>query len=142
MKKVWIPISLLCVLALCVGLWAAGHRDPQARTEAQFNADLPQLEAAAQALLAGEPAQIPPGWDGEVWGNGVCFELGGWGLGSSTSYWGVSYVPEDYPVGFQGLSLAGSPREGEGWLWREAKGDNRCYGEQLAPCWYYWNMEF
>ena len=141
MKK-WLFFPCLCVLVLTAGFCLALRNDPQARAEAQFKADLPQLEAAAQALLAGEAAQCPSGWEGELWGEAVCFELGSRGFGPSTSYWGVSYVPGDFPVGFQGLSLAEAPREGEGWLWQEAKGDNCCYGEQLASCWYYWKMDF
>ncbi len=143
MKKRAFIAAALCALALCTGLLAAGQRSPQSQVEQQFEADLPQLTQAAQALLAGEPAQIPHGWTGaEVFGDVVCFDYGGRGFGSSTAYWGVSYVPGDYPVGFQGTYLTGAVQSGEGWLWAETQGDNRCYVQRLAPCWYYYNMTF
>lgn len=143
MKKHFFAAAALCALALCIGFLVAGQRSIQSQVEQQFKADLPQLTQAAQALLAGEPAQIPHGWtEAELFGDVVCFDYGGWGLGSSTRYWGVTYVPGDYPVGFQGTSLTGAVRSGEGWLWTEKQGDNRCYVQRLAPCWYYYDMKF
>ena len=50
-------------------------------------------------------------------------------------------MPSDRPVGFQGLDMAGTVPLGDGWLWEEAKGDNRCL-ERLAPGWYYYEMRF
>lgn len=142
MKK-WAAILGLCALLLLAGLRAAFWSDPLPRMEKQFERDLPQLTQAAQALLTGESAQIPRGWTGaELFGDVVCFDYGGGGFGSSTRYWGVTYVPGDYPVGFQGTSLTGAVRSGEGWLWTEKQGDNRCYVQRLAPCWYYYDMEF
>lgn len=142
MKK-WAAILGLCALLLLAGLRAVFWRDPLPQVKNQFERDLPQLTQAAQALLEGEPAQIPQGWtDAEVFGEVVCFDYGGWGFGSSTRYWGVTYVPGDYPVGFQGTDLTGAVQSGEGWLWSEKQGDNRCYVQRLAPCWYYYNMEF
>lgn len=143
MKKRTFIAPVLCTLALCTGLLVAGQRSPQPQVTQQLEANLPQLTQAAQALLAGEPAQIPQGWTGaEVFGDVVCFDYGGWGFGSSTRYWGVTYVPGDYPVGFQGISLTGAVPSGEGWLWTEPRGDNRCYVQRLAPCWYYYDMKF
>lgn len=143
MKKYFLVSAALCVLALCTGLLLAGQRNPESLVKQQLEADLPQLTQAAQALLAGEPAQIPQGWtDAEVFGDVVCFDYRGWGFGSSTRYWGVTYVPGDYPVGFQGTALDGAVQSGDGWIWSEKQGDNRCYVQRLAPCWYYYNMEF
>ena len=142
-KTVFGAAGLLCALLLCAGLWSEIGRDPQARVEARFAADLPQLAQTAQALLVGEAAEPPAGWTGaDVYGEAVCFDAGVWGFGSSISYWGVAYVPSDCPVGFQGLDMAGAAPLGEGWLWEEKDGDNRCYVERLAPCWHYYEMRF
>ena len=142
-KTVFGAAGLLCALLLCAGLWSEIGRDPQARVEARFAADLPQLAQTAQALLVGEAAEPPAGWTGvDVYGEVVCFDAGGWGFGSSISYWGVAYVPSDCPVGFQGLDMAGAAPLGEGWLWEEKDGDNRCYVERLAPGWFYYKMQF
>ena len=43
---------------------------------------------------------------------------------------------------FQGLDMAGAAPSGEGWLWEEKDGDNRCYVERLAPGWFYYKMQF
>lgn len=142
MKK-WAAILGLCALLLLAGLRAAFWSDPLPQMKKQLERDLPQLTQAAQALLDGEPAQIPRVWtDAAVYGGVVCFGYGGWGFGSSTRYWGVTYVPGDYPVGFQGTDLTGAVRSGDGWLWSEKQGDNRCYVQRLAPCWYSYNMKF
>ena len=45
-------------------------------------------------------------------------------------------------MGFQGLDMAGAAPSGEGWLWEEKNGDNRCYVERLAPGWFYYKMQF
>ena len=45
-------------------------------------------------------------------------------------------------MGFQGLDVAGAVPWGDGWLWKEERGDNRCYVERLAPNWYYYEMRF
>ena len=142
-KTVFGAAGVLCALLLCAGLWSEAGRAHQARVEARFAADLPQLTRTAQGLLAGEAAEPPAGWTGaDVYGEAVCFDAGGWGFGSSTSYRGVVYVPSDRPVGFQGLDMAGAIPSGDGWLWEEAEGDNRCYVERLAPGWYYYEMRF
>ncbi len=143
MKKLHLAAGVLCALLLSAGLWIWAGRDPRARVEARLAADLPQLTRVAQTLLAGGTAGPPTGWTGaDVYGESVCFDYGGWGFGASTSYWGVAYAPSDRPVGFQGLDMAGAAPSGEGWLWEEKDGDNRCYVEWLAPGWYYYEMRF
>ena len=72
----------------------------------------------------------------------VEFLCGGWGVGPSTSYWGISHVPSDVLTGFQGAALSGwEPWDG-GWLWREAGGDNRCFVRRLEPGWFCFEMRF
>ena len=46
--------TILVAGVLCAVLWIWFGQDPQARVEARFAADLPQLTQTAQALLAGE----------------------------------------------------------------------------------------
>ena len=53
--------TILVAGVLCAVLWIWFGQDPQARVEARFAADLPQLTQTAQALLAGEAAEPPAG---------------------------------------------------------------------------------
>ena len=98
---------------------------------------------AEQKSRVERQAEAPSGWrDVSRFDDVVCFDYGGWGFGSSTRYWGVNYVTDNRLVGFQGMSMEGAAPDGEGWLWEENPGDNRCYVEPLAPCWYYFEMKF
>ena len=56
--------TILVAGVLCAVLWIWFGQDPQARVEARFAADLPQLTQTAQALLAGEAAEPPGGLEG------------------------------------------------------------------------------
>ena len=109
-----------------------------------------EFDRAAAELLAGNgPAELPrgvtevtlyPAGEGRV--QTVEFLCGGWGVGPSTSYWGISHVPSDVLTGFQGAALSGwEPWDG-GWLWREAGGDNRCFVRRLEPGWFCFEMRF
>lgn len=144
MKRRWKLLGLVCVFAVGVMFlripWEA---EQKSRVERQFYADLEQLTQTAEQVLAGEKENAPSGWQDVCrFDDVVCFDYGGWGLGSSTRYWGVNYVADNRLVGFQGMSMEGAVPDGEGWLWEENHGDNRCYVEQLAPCWYYFEMKF
>ena len=108
------------------------------------------LGSMAAELLAGNGlAELPrgvtevtlyPAGEGRV--QTVEFLCGGWGVGPSTSYWGISHVPSDVLTGFQGAALSGwEPWDG-GWLWREAGGDNRCFVRRLEPGWFCFEMRF
>ena len=150
-RKRWILGGLGAALALLLvlGAWWL-HGGPQLWTRRQFSAHRAAFANTAEAALAGEPWKNVPGVRNvNVWPKEgtedvelADFTTGAWGLGSSTRYWGVTYIPGDYPVGFQGTSLTGAVRSGEGWLWTEKQGDNRCYVQRLAPCWYYYDMKF
>lgn len=137
-----IPALILTVLAL------RAAADPYLRTTERFERDRADLETAAQKVLArgsADEIKLPDGWTVRYFDSGVQvveFEFGSWGMGSSTSYWGLNYVPSDEPVGFQGISMDHWKREGTGRLWCEPEGDNRCYVERLASCWYYYKMDF
>ena len=102
-----------------------------------------------ELLARNGPAELPrgvmevtlyPAGEGRV--QTVEFLCGGWGVGPSTSYWGISHVPSDVLTGFQGAALSGwEPWDG-GWLWREAGGDNRCFVRRLEPGWFCFEMRF
>lgn len=145
MKRYRYFAALFCVL-LFVGvvfLWKGVGLAPKERVQRQFHADLEELTQTAELVLSGQEAETPSGWrDVSRFDDVVCFDYGGWGFGSSTRYWGVNYVTDDRLVGFQGTSIEGAVPEGDGWLWQQADGDNRCYVEQLAPCWYYFEASF
>ena len=70
------------------------------------------------------------------------FSMGSSGIGSSTTYWGIQYVPSGERLGFQGSQLEGWISDGDGWRWEESGGDNRCYIQELDERWYYYEMEF
>ena len=73
----------------------------------------------------------------------VEFCMGDAGLGSSTVYWGVNYVPSNSSfVGFQGQQWDYWKAQGEGRLYYDPEGDNTCYVRKLAECWYYYEMKF
>lgn len=144
MKRRWKLLGAVCVLVAGVTfLYAPWQADQKSRVERQFYADLEQLTQVAEQVLAGEKENAPAGWQDVCrFDDVVSFEYGGWGLGSSTRYWGVNYVADNRLVGFQGVPMEGAVPDGEGWLWEQDGGDNRCYVEQLAPCWYYFEMKF
>lgn len=137
-----IPVLMLCGLAL------RAAADPYQRVTRRFEQDWGALAMTAQLVLAQESTEgieSPEGWEVAYYDRGVPtveFEFGSWGMGSSTSYCGVNYVPADRPVGFQGSCTEGWKTEDEGFRWLEAEGDNCCYAERLAPCWYYYKMDF
>ena len=144
MKRHWKLLGAVCVCMVgIVWLGTAGGLDTKSRVQRQFHADLEELTQTAELVLSGHEAETPSGWwDVSRFDDVVCVDYGGWGFGSSTRYWGVNYVTDDRLVGFQGTSIEGAVPEGDGWLWQQADGDNRCYVEQLAPCWYYFEASF
>lgn len=145
-------ISLIVVLFLALGaLWTALQGGPKSREHAAalFQQNRSAFDfAAAQAVERGSGQGIsrPPGvqdvtfWDYE--GTAVEFSMGGSGLGSSTTYWGIQYVPSGERLGFQGSRLEGWISDGDGWCWEESGGDNRCYIQELDERWYYYEMKF
>ena len=142
---------LLAASLLCLALVGLAAGDPPAeRAEALFQAGREEFDRAAEELLARNgPAELPrgvmevtlyPAGEGRV--QTVEFLCGGWGVGPSTSYWGISHVPSDVLTGFQGAALSGwEPWDG-GWLWREAGGGNRCFVRRLEPGWFCFEMRF
>lgn len=151
-RKRVLRIPLIVVLFLALGaLWTALQGGPLARSYAgvlfQWNRGAFHT-AAAQAVeqRSGQGISSPVGvrdvtfWDYE--GTTVEFSMGSSGLGSSTAYWGIQYVPSGERLGFQGSRLEGWISDGDGWRWEESGGDNRCYIQELDENWYYYEMEF
>lgn len=144
MKRVAIPLLFLAVL-----MWGMGQKSPQEKVTAQFLTDRERLEGIALRVLSGEcsvEVELPGTWDSvALYDHGpetVEFAFGGAGLGSSTAYWGVNYVPSGVEVGFQGSCLDYWKEQGEGRLYYEPEGDNTCYVERLDTCWYYYEARF
>ena len=134
-------ISLVVVLILMLGtLWTALQGGPLARSYAKllFQQNRTDFDsAAAQAVEQGSGQGIPRPFgvrDVTFWdygGTAVDFSMGRSGIGSSTTYWGIQYVPSGERLGFQGSQLEGWISDGDGWRWEESGGDNRCYIQEL-----------
>jgi len=143
-KRMAIPLLLLAVV-----LWGLGQRSPQEEVTDHFLAERERLEGIALRVLAGEePSQmdLPGDWRSvTLHDHGpetVEFSFGGSGLGSSTAYWGVNYVPSGVAVGFQGEWWDYWRAQGKGRLYYDPEGDNTCYVERLDTCWYYYEARF
>lgn len=139
---------LAAVLAVALGISLLGGPGRN-RALRSFEQNRPAFEAAArQVRETGDTKEIacPPGvrsldyWDDDT--PTVEFLMGSWGLGSQTCYWGVNYVEADKMVGFQGQRWEYWKEDGAGRMFYEVEGDNHCYIQRLAPCWYYFEMYF
>lgn len=139
-----ISLALVSVLFLCGG--------KQGRTAAAFAHSRLQFEQAAMQVLergTTQGVECPKGvrsvqlWTGSDGRETVVeFLCGAGGWGSSTKYWGVNYVVNDVPVGFQGVGMEYWKKEGSGTRFYEVEGDNTCYVERLEKNWYYFDMKF
>ena len=146
-RRKWL---LLVLVFLLPTLWFALRPGREEQTLRQFTRDREVLEELAQLTLeqGNSDGIVPPApWQGvELYRSGVRtveFSMGGSGLGSETSYWGVNYVPGDSTmVGFRGQQWDYWKAKGEGRLYYDPEGDNTCYVRKLAPCWYYYEMKF
>lgn len=146
----WAILALALVMLLGI-LWTALQGSPLVRGYAGliFRWNRTDFDSAAvQAVEQGSGQGIshPFGvrdvtfWDYE--GTAVEFSIGGSGMGSSTTYWGLQYVPSGERLGFQGSRLEGWIPDRDGWRWEESGGDNRCYVRELDENWYYYEMKF
>ena len=70
------------------------------------------------------------------------FALGGWGMGSFTSYWGVCTTTDGRPAGWQGTDMALTEDVPGVFSWQEAKGDNAYQTWELDEGWYGYLMKF
>lgn len=145
-KLLWAAAPLALILVMAVfALWP----DPESRTVEYFESHRVVLEELAGLALeqGNTDGIVPPSpWRGvELHQSGIPtveFSMGGSGMGSSTSYWGVNYVPSDNMVGFQGQQWDYWKPRGDGRLYYDPEGDNTCYVRKLDACWYYYEMRF
>lgn len=141
-----LPPLLLILLLACFALGP----DRESRTVKQLEAHREILmELALLTLEQGDTGGITPPapWQSvELYDSGVTtveFSMGASGLGSSTAYWGVNYVPSDSGmVGFQGQQWDYWKEHKSGRLYYDPEGDNTCYVRKLDACWYYYEMKF
>ena len=139
-----VPVVILVAVAFAL---TPSH---ESRTMEYFEEHREILEELALLTLEQGSAEgiVPPSpWRGvELHRSGIHtveFDMGGSGLGSSTTYWGVNYIPSDSTmVGFQGRRWDHWKEQGEGRLYYDPEGDNTCYVRKLDECWYYYEMKF
>ena len=153
MKK-WVWWGWLVGPLVLVLVWVAAAFALQPSHESQtvkcFEEQREILEELAQLTLEQGSSEgiVPPSpWRGvEFHHSGIPtveFDMGGFGFGSSTTYWGVNYIPSDNAmVGFQGRQWDYWKAQGEGRLYYDPEGDNTCYVRKLDDCWYYYEMSF
>ncbi len=116
-RKRVLRIALIMVLLLVLGaLWTALQGGPLARSYAKllFQQNRTDFDsAAAQAVEQGRGQGIPRPFgvrDVTLWdygGTAVDFSMGSSGIGPSTTYWGIQYVPSGERLGFQGSRAGG-----------------------------------
>ena len=150
-KKRWVlgsagaALILLLALGIC---WLRGG--PRLWTQRQFVAHRAAFEETAEAAVTGEPWENVPGvWSLNVWPKAGAeevlvadFALGSWGMGSSTSYWGVCTTTDGQPAGFQGMDMTLTEEAPGVFSWREAEGDNAYQTWELDEGWYGYLMKF
>lgn len=143
--------AALATALILAGLLAACGRN-YGRTAAVFAHSRLQFEQAARQVLeqgSTQGVEYPKGVQAIQFWNGsdgrettVEFLCGAGGCGGGTRYWGVNYVVNDLPVGFQAFQTEYWNKEGSGTRFYEAEGNNTCYVERLEKGWYYYEMEF
>lgn len=72
----------------------------------------------------------------------IDFDCGGSGFGSATSYYGFYYASGDDKM--TAIWCGGGPlsKDGDGYSWREAEGDNSYYTEEICENFYYYESTF
>lgn len=149
-KKKCVLLSAVLAAVVVLTLWSCTtQHGARRRVIGSFEDNRPAFEAAARQVLEQGGTQGvagPPGvseisyWTQEI--PTVEFQFGGWGLGGGTRYWGVNYVEEDEPIGFQGGRWDYWKAEGAGRMYYEPESDNRCYVQRLDQGWYYFEAFF
>lgn len=76
--------------------------------------------------------------DDELYIDFYCY---GFGIVSSSIYYGFYYSSNDEPVAYQATQMQLEP-DGDGWKWQQLNGDNHYYTEKIANNWYYYKVGF
>lgn len=142
-------ILLIAALLLLAFLLSYFVEDPEDRAERLLRRNRDAFERTAEAALAGEGWKEPVGvrylnvWpcQGREGVEQVEFDLGGWGIGSQTDYWGLYTTTDGQPAGFQGTEMDLTAGE-DAFTWTEESGDNTYYTREIAPGWWYYRMHF
>lgn len=140
------------LLVLCLGAcgllsWFGSPLLPgslERRCAREVSAHGEELTAFAQTCLetgrVGKDLPLPGlVRQADLRGDFVEFTCGGWGLGSSTSYYGVYYSPSG-PQPFQGAGVELTPQE-DGWAW-QGEGDNHGFTRPMGESFYYFEAHF
>lgn len=144
MKK---AIAILCVVCLLFGLAACGLLDDRADKAmilrwVEENRDL-LLSCIENNNFDGQNWN-PPIQEINVHEDCIDFYCGGAGFGSQTSYCGFFYTESDDMYAIWCAPSRGTKLtpEGNGYLWKEKKGDNRYYVEKICDHFYYYDASF
>lgn len=156
-RRLWIPACMAGgLLVLCLGAygllgWFGSPLVPgslERRYAREVSAHGEELAAFAQSCLetgrVEEELPLPClVRQADLWGTGekafVEFLCQGWGLGSSTSYYGFCYSPSG-PQSFQGAAVELTP-QGDGCAW-QGEGDNHGFTKSLGGDFYYFEAHF
>lgn len=148
LQTVLIFAGVLCaVLALVIPFWRRFLPTDQTSVSRVVMDNRPELEAAAESILAGEEApdglpdsvrnvQLLKGKDGGAY---VSFMTGYGGFGSQTVYYGFYYSPAGLLDLVDGSAATVSDHVTG---LKTADGDNWFYTERIAGNWYYYEQHF
>lgn len=152
MKKLWLCLSLLAFLCLsltgCVGemmfFGMIANNDDRADKEEIFRFVLEHEDVLVRAIETGHVSAFE---NYECVQNinenerAVDFSCGGAGIGSSTSYVGFYYLPEEDIAAVWGSRVKeGLVPSGSGFEWRA--GDDRYCLERICGCFFFYEQSY
>lgn len=142
-KRAKVIFVLLAILALVIVLFQFNKNSSITHFVENNSEELMQYaENMIQTANAGESV-IYKNFEVTYWKNEdmVEFLVKKKGIGSSNSYEGFYYSPNDKPLGFHGNQVDFIPSE-SGWMWKESDGDNWEYTEKILKHWYWFEFHF
>lgn len=139
-KKLGIMLGCICIVVFLLQ-----YNMSISRFVKRNYVDLEQFVDKIQLEEEGEQQKeyVYKGWNVTRWeSNGMVeFMKASWGIGSSTTYKGFYYSPNNEPLGFQGSQIT-FQKEGKGWKWKEEEGDNWEYTERIMENWFQFEIHF
>lgn len=142
MKK---TITCFCVLILAVSAILSGCNDKISKDEI-ISLVLTNKESLLNDISDENfenCKRIPEIKEVNVFDGYIEFYCGGSGAGGETDYSGFYYFGTlDLQEIFDTLGQHDFVREGDGYIWRQADGDNIVYIEQITEAFYYYHLEF